>query len=158
MFVARMANPLFQSSTGQWVYEWVEQTINPGNGDYQDLAGGKSGSTSAGPFMRERNNTLVKTPLFSLARLRGAWSGQPLYDFEHCCSDGTEAASGSLTLGAMICDGSGLIIGPPPRTGSGSLLLGPTNARAAVRPTPQRCTKARAACNSAQWSVQAPAC
>ncbi len=125
MFVAKMTSPLFDAATGRWVYEWIEQTINPANGDYQNLAGGKSGDTSAGPFMRERNNTLVKTPLFSLARLRGPWNGQPLYDFEHCCSEGAEAASGSLLLGAMICAGDGLATPPPPIVGDGSLQLVP---------------------------------
>ncbi len=123
MFVAKMTNPVFQGSTGRWIYDWIEQTINPSNGDYQDLAGGKAGSTSAGPFMRERNNTLVGVPLFSLARLRGAWSGQPLYDFEHCCSKRAAAASGSLMLGPMTCEGSGLFVAPPPKVGAGSLVL-----------------------------------
>ncbi len=124
MFVAKMTNPLFDAPTGRWVYDWIEQTINPANGDYQDLAGGKSGNTSAGPFMRERNNTLVGVPVFSLARLRGAWNGQPLYDFEHCCSKGAAAAGGSLMLAAMICDGSGTTDPPPPVFGAGDLATG----------------------------------
>ncbi len=124
MFVAKISNPLFDATTGRWVYDWIEQTINTSTGAYQDLAGGKAGNTSSGPFMRERNNNLVKTPLFSLARLRGPWSGQPLYDFEHCCTDGAETASGSLMLGSMICDGDGTFTPPPPKVGSGTLLLG----------------------------------
>lgn len=108
MFVAKMTNPLLQGTTGRWVYDWIEQTIDPTNGDYQDLAGGKTGTTTSGPFMRERNNNLVATPLFSLARLRGVWNDQPLYDFEHCCSKGAEATDDvSLELGAMICSGTG---------------------------------------------------
>ena len=120
MFVAKMTNPLFDAPTARWVYDWVEQTINPASGDYQDLAGGKSGTTSAGPIMRERNNTLVGIPIFSLARLRGAWNGQPLYDFEHCCSKGAAPAGASLTLAAMICEGSGTTE-PPPIVGAGNL-------------------------------------
>ncbi len=123
MFVAKMTNPIFDPATGRWVYDWIEQTIEPANGDYQDLAGGKSGNTSAGPFMRERNNTLVAVPVFSLARLRGAWNSQPLYDFEHCCSKGAAAAGGSLVLGAMICEGDGLVMPPPPVDGDCDLVL-----------------------------------
>jgi hypothetical protein len=123
MFVAKMTNPLLQGSTGRWIYDWIEQTINPTNGDYQDLASGKSGNTTSGPFMRERNNNLVKTPLFSLARLRGPWSGQPLYDFEHCCTDGAETASSALMLGAMMCAGSGTADPPPPVSGNGNLAM-----------------------------------
>ncbi len=123
MFVAKMTNPVFDGATARWVYDWIEQTIDPANGEYQDLVGGKLGNTSTGPFMRERNNNLVKTPLFSLARLRGLWSGQPLYDFEHCCTDGAEIANSSLILVAMTCDGDGWITPPPPKIGEGSLLL-----------------------------------
>src|SRR5205823_2045501 len=109
---------------GRWVYDWIEQTIKPANGDYQDLAGGKSGNAASGPFMRERNNTLVKTPLFSLVRMRGAWSGQPIYDFEHCCSDGAGSASGSLQLASISGAGEGSYTAPPPKVGAGDLQHG----------------------------------
>jgi hypothetical protein len=65
--------------------------------------------------MRERNDTLTTTPLYSLVRQRGNFNGQPLYDFEHCCSagvvigNGCEDTSGSLIDTPDIISGVGTI-------------------------------------------------
>ena len=121
LFVAEMTAPIQQVSSGRWIYAWIEQTISPASGDYVDMPEGRSGDTISGPFMRERNDTLTCTPVYSLVRQRGNFGGQRLYDFEHCCTTGSVIGTGSLIDTVDTVEGVGEVT-PTGSIGGGSVI------------------------------------
>ena len=97
---------------GFWVYDWIQQEIDPATGSYRNATpSAYSGTTGTGPYMRELNGNRVAVPSFVFARLRGMWNGQPLYDFDRCCTvnvvSGNGTGSGNLVLRGMTCAGAG---------------------------------------------------
>jgi len=118
-FTVRLHDPILTG--GKWAYAWTRQVINTGTGEYED--GDYSGDTSSGPWLFEVNNNLVDTPSLAHVRYRGLWSGVPVYDFDRCCALEGIYGTGSLTMGAMTCAGTGELT-TTDVTGSGSLTMG----------------------------------
>lgn len=112
------------SSPWVWVYDWIEQQPDA-NSDFTDKAGGLSGDVLDGPWMRELNDGYTDTPVFVHAQLRGTdSSGVLVYDFERCCTDvppDDASGTGSITLSAVTCVGSGVFIAL--KSGSGDITL-----------------------------------
>ncbi len=118
-FVAYITSSEYKA--GHWVYDWQEKVIDGGTGEFID--GSHSGTTAAGPYLRELNNNLVDCPSLVTAFLRGVWNGLPLFYFDRCCTGGAVEGSGALVMGAMTCAGSATSA-PPTFTGSGAPTMG----------------------------------
>ena len=127
MFRAALTAPVYNATLALWTYDWQERIINTSTGGLQN--GTHSGTTSAGPYMVELNNTLVQVPVTVFAFLRGIYGGQPIFDFEFCC-DADVISSGSgdadLILGVLTMAGTGQVDGyvsPPGGEATSDLLL-----------------------------------
>lgn len=124
-FTAHLSSPAIDPD-GYWVYAWAEQAVDAATGAFSNKAGGRSGDTISGPFMREVNNHLVVTPSYAHARVRGVVDGQLMYDFDRCFTleeDDAFHGSGHLELAEMTIEAETSIAWPI-FAGDGALALG----------------------------------
>lgn len=66
---------------GIWVYQIVEQDIDPFSGHNQDAQPARRGNA------RERMNTEVALGTLVSCQFRGIHDDEPLWEFSHCCSE-----------------------------------------------------------------------
>ncbi len=115
-FIAYITSSVHKA--GHWVYDWQEKVIDGGTGEFID--GTHSGTTAAGPYLRELNNNLVDCPSLVTAFFRGVWNGLPLFYFDRCCTGDEVPGSGALVMGAMTCAGTAHVW----NVGHGALVMG----------------------------------
>lgn len=67
------------SLSGTWLYNYIEQSIDPNTGVYLDAQGARQADANLQPFLTEINNQQVPFfPYYAWAKLRCIASGDPV--------------------------------------------------------------------------------